>query len=64
MRGVGEAVYRAARHAGAPLSDDVMKCRLKPLDRGGHDVAFTDDQWARLRKAFPPGVCDWTEPPP
>ena len=50
------------RHSAASLSDDVMKCALKPPDRGDHSVAFTDDQWARLRKAFPTGVCDSTKP--
>ena len=39
-----------------------MKCRLKPLDRADYDVVFTDDQWARLRNAFPDGVCDWNLP--
>ena len=48
--------------AGGPLADDVMKCRLKPLDRADYDVVFTDDQWARLRNAFPDGVCDWNLP--
>jgi hypothetical protein len=25
-------------------------------------VTFTDEQWARLQKAFPTGVCDWSKP--
>lgn len=48
--------------AGAPLSDDVLKCRLRPLDRRSYAVAFSDDQWDRLAAAFPDGVCDWTRP--
>jgi hypothetical protein len=44
--------------AGGPLADDVMKCQLKPLDRTDYNAIFTDDQWARLRNAFPAGVCD------
>jgi hypothetical protein len=51
--------------AGGPLANDIMKCRLKPLDRkdpayGG--VVFTDAQWERLRAALPTGVCDWSQP--
>jgi hypothetical protein len=55
--------YRAPRQvAGGPLASDVAKCRLKPLDRAGYSVSFTDDQWARLRQAFPTGVCDYSKP--
>jgi hypothetical protein len=55
-------VYGSTRMAaGGPLADDVMKCRLKPLDRTDYDVTFTDDEWARLAKAFPTGVCDWSK---
>lgn len=45
--------------AGGPLADNVLKCQLKPLDRGDYDVDFTDDQWKRLQGAFPAGTCDW-----
>ena len=48
--------------AGQSLDDDVMKCQLKPLDRGSYSVSFTEDQWARMEEAFPGGVCDWTLP--
>lgn len=48
--------------AGGPLSEDVIKCRLQPLDRGAHGVAFSDEQWARLQATFPDGVCDWSRP--
>ena len=48
--------------AGGPLSEDIMKCQLKPLDRGDYPVTFTDAQWAQLQRAFPDGVCDWTKP--
>jgi len=48
--------------AGAPLSDDILRCMLKPLDRADYSATFTDDQWARLQAAFPDGVCDWTRP--
>jgi hypothetical protein len=48
--------------AGAPLSDDILKCELKPLDPGDFSVSFTDEQWTRLEAAFPDGVCDWSRP--
>jgi len=47
--------------AGGPLSEDVMKCRLKPLRRGEYPVTFTDQQWSRLQQAFPGGVCDYSK---
>jgi hypothetical protein len=48
--------------AGGPLSSDIRKCQLKPLDRADYPVAFTDSQWATLQSAFPTGVCDWSRP--
>jgi len=53
--------YGAPRQvAGGPLASDVMKCQLKPLDRARYNVSFTDEQWAKLRQAFPAGVCDFS----
>jgi hypothetical protein len=48
--------------ADEPMTDDVMKCQLKPLRRDDYPVAFTDAQWAELQKAFPGGVCDYSKP--
>jgi hypothetical protein len=49
--------------AGAPLSDDILKCQLKPLSRGDYKKgAFTDAQWTALTAAFPGGVCDYAKP--
>jgi hypothetical protein len=57
------AAYASPRiAAGAPLTDDVLACRLKPLRRDDYDVTFTDAQWAALKKAFPTGVCDYSRP--
>ena len=39
-----------------------MKCRLKPLDFADYRARFTGEQPARLRAAFPGGVCDWSRP--
>ena len=48
--------------AGAPLTNDVLKCQLKPPDRSDYDVELTDAQWARLAEIFRDGVCDWSKP--
>ncbi|HUE96328.1 MAG TPA: DUF6351 family protein [Longimicrobiaceae bacterium] len=48
--------------AGGPLTNDLLKCELKPLDRAEYPVQFTDAEWARLRPVFPGGVCDWSKP--
>ncbi|HUR13001.1 MAG TPA: DUF6351 family protein [Mycobacteriales bacterium] len=57
------AAYASPRiAAGGPLTDDVLACRLKPLRRDDYSVAFTDAQWAALKKAFPTGVCDYSKP--
>jgi hypothetical protein len=48
--------------AGMPITADVYKCALKPLEPADYAVVFTADQWARLQAAYPDGVCDWTRP--
>ena len=48
--------------AGGPLTDDIAKCQLKPLNPSDYRVIFSPVQWARLSAAFPEGVCDWTKP--
>ena len=49
--------------AGAPLRNDVLKCRLAPLDfRAYGSVSFTSAQQDRLRAVFPNGVCDYSRP--
>lgn len=47
--------------AGGPLTDDIAKCQLKPLNPSDYRVIFTLAQWNRLKAAFPDGVCDWTQ---
>jgi hypothetical protein len=46
--------------AGAPLADDVLMCKLKPIDFASYAVTFSSAQKGRLRAAFPQGVCDWS----
>jgi hypothetical protein len=48
--------------AGAPKTDDVLKCQLQPLDRKLYTVTFSDADWAKLQHAFPTGVCNWRKP--
>jgi uncharacterized tannase-like protein DUF6351 len=47
--------------AGGPLAENVLKCRLKPLNAVDYPAdTFTPDQWVRLQAVFPEGVCDWS----
>jgi hypothetical protein len=48
--------------AGGPLTNDVLKCQLKPLNAGDYRVIFSEAEWARLQRIFPNGVCDWSRP--
>jgi hypothetical protein len=48
--------------AGAPATDDVFKCTLKPIDARDYKAAPTADALAQLQKTFPDGVCDYSKP--
>jgi len=48
--------------AGAPITNDIMKCALKPVNVADYSVTFSKSQQARLKKIFPDGVCDWSKP--
>jgi hypothetical protein len=48
--------------AGAPLTNDIMKCSLKPIDYDDYRVEFTSQEKQRLETIFPQGVCDWEQP--
>jgi hypothetical protein len=47
--------------AGGPVTNDVLKCQLKPLERNAYNVSFTDEQWARMKSTFASGVCDYSK---
>jgi hypothetical protein len=48
--------------AGGSRLNDVLKCQLKPLVNSGYGVlGLSADQFARLKKVFPRGVCDWSK---
>jgi hypothetical protein len=48
--------------AGAPLTNDVVKCQLKKVDFADYKAGFTDAQKARMQAVFPTGVCDFSKP--
>ena len=48
--------------AGEPLENNVIKCRLKPINLREYKAAFTTTELAQLKKIFPNGVCDYTVP--
>lgn len=48
--------------AGAPLTNDIMKCQLKPLNFADYKITFTDAQKARMAAIYPTGVCDFSKP--
>jgi hypothetical protein len=48
--------------AGAPATDDVLKCTLKPVDPKDYKASLSADQLGLIRKTFPEGVCDYGKP--
>jgi hypothetical protein len=48
--------------AGEPLTNDILKCELKPVERSDYTQPLTDQQFAHLEAIFPQGVCDYTRP--
>jgi Tannase-like family of unknown function (DUF6351) len=48
--------------AGEPLTNDVLKCQLKPITTSDYSVTFTPAQMTQLQSIFPGGVCDWSKP--
>ena len=49
--------------AGMAFTDDVMKCRLKPLRQSDYyPLFFTDTQWSQMQATFRHGVCDYSKP--
>jgi Tannase-like family of unknown function (DUF6351) len=48
--------------AGAPLTDDILKCALKPVNAKDYSQPLTPDQLAQLKTVFPQGVCDYSRP--
>jgi len=66
---VCDADPRLPRHAsprqvaGGPLAENILKCQTKTFHLADYPgVTFSAAQLARLRAAFPEGVCDWSNP--
>lgn len=48
--------------AGGPVSDDVLKCQLKPIDDADYlPAVFTPAEKLRLQAIYPQGVCDFSK---
>ena len=48
--------------AGAPLTGDVLKCALRPVDADDYAQALSKAQIERLEAIFSDGVCDYRQP--
>lgn len=48
--------------AGMPMTDDIIKCRLKPIDAADYPAGLSDQELAQLKAIFPEGVCDYSVP--
>ncbi len=48
--------------AGGPMANDIVKCRLRPVEPGEYAGKLDGMQLVRLRSIFPDGVCDWSAP--
>ncbi len=48
--------------AGAPVTDDIMKCQLRPVNSADYKVTFSNAELQQLHETFPQGVCDFTKP--
>ncbi|MGA3323515.1 MAG: DUF6351 family protein [Terriglobia bacterium] len=48
--------------AGEPLTENILKCALHPVNPRDYSHPLTPDQLARLKAIFPQGVCDFTRP--
>ena len=48
--------------AGAPLSNDILKCTLKPVNLNDYSMNLSLSQLGELRRIFSEGVCDWSKP--
>jgi hypothetical protein len=48
--------------AGAPLTDNILKCTLKHMDPKDYKQPLSAEQMAKLKAIFPQGVCDYSQP--
>lgn len=48
--------------AGMPMSDDIIRCQLRPVDAADYGGRLSDAQLNQVREIFPDGVCDFSKP--
>ena len=49
--------------SGEDIATDKQKCQLRPLERSDYyPIEFSEEQWTKLKSAFPSGVCDFSKP--
>lgn len=61
--GLALPVVRTPRMvAGMPMTDDIIRCQLKPIDPADYGDKLTPEQLAALHEIFPEGVCDFDRP--
>ncbi len=51
------------QQAGGPFTEDNIKCQRVPVSAATEPRALDAAQIVELRRVFPDGVCDWSEPP-
>jgi hypothetical protein len=50
------------QQAGGPLSEDTIKCQLRPVERTDYPASLSAAEFAQLKQIFPQGVCDYAKP--
>jgi hypothetical protein len=48
--------------AGESVTNDVLKCQLKPVTPSDYTVTFAPAEMTLLQTIFPQGVCDFSKP--
>jgi hypothetical protein len=48
--------------AGSSIKEDVLKCKLKPIDPADYTHPLSPDQVTHLKGIFPSGVCNYSVP--
>jgi len=48
--------------AGAPLTNEIVKCQLKRIDYADYQATFSTEQKRRMQAVFPTGVCNFNKP--
>lgn len=48
--------------AGMPMTDDIIRCQLRPVDAADYGGRLSEAQVAEIRALFPTGVCDFSKP--